>query len=77
MKKKPLIKEAFLKKISGDEFKTNKDINNAPWKYKKDKHNISLEIGMFAKVLTGLCLENNLGVSYQLCFKDWKYFAYS
>lgn len=27
----------FLKKISGDEFKTNKDINNAPWKYKKDK----------------------------------------
>jgi hypothetical protein len=44
-----------------------------PQKYKKDKHNISLEIGMFAKVLTGLCLENNLGVSYQLCFKDWKY----
>jgi len=42
-------------------------------KYKKDKHNISLEIGMFAKVLTGLCLENNLGVSYQLCFKDWQY----
>jgi len=28
---------------------------------------------MFAKVLTGLCLENNLGVSYQLCFKDWQY----
>ena len=44
-----------------------------PKKYKKDKHNISLEIGMFAKVLTGLCLENNLGVSYQLCFKDWQY----
>ena len=44
-----------------------------PQKYKKDKHNISLEIGMFAKVLTGLCLENKLGVSYQLCFKDWKY----
>lgn len=42
-------------------------------KYKKDKHNISLEIGMFAKILTGLCLENNLGVSYQLCFKDWQY----
>ena len=44
-----------------------------PKKYKKDKHNISLEIGMFAKVLTGFCLENNLGVSYQLCFKDWQY----
>tara|TARA_B100000900_G_scaffold354841_1_gene323772 strand:- start:417 stop:992 length:576 start_codon:yes stop_codon:yes gene_type:complete len=44
-----------------------------PQKYKKDKHNISLEIGMFAKILTGLCLENELGVSYQLCFKDWQY----
>ena len=44
-----------------------------PKKYKKDKHNISLEIGMFAKVLTGFCLENNLGVSYQLCFRDWQY----
>ena len=28
---------------------------------------------MFAKILSGLCLENNLGVSYQLCFKDWTY----
>lgn len=44
-----------------------------PKKYKKEKHNVSLEIGMFAKILTGLCLENNLGVSYQLCFKDWEY----
>ena len=44
-----------------------------PKKYKKDKHNISLEIGMFAKILTGFCLENNLGVSYQLCFRDWQY----
>jgi len=39
--------------------------------YKKEKHNVSLEIGMFAKVLTGLCMENNLGVSYQLCFHNW------
>lgn len=44
-----------------------------PKKYKKEKHNVSLEIGMFTKILTGLCLENNLGVSYQLCFKDWVY----
>ena len=42
-----------------------------PQKYKKEKHNVSLEIGMFAKVLTGLCMENNLGVSYQLCFHNW------
>ena len=27
----------FLKRISGNEFKTNKNINNAPWKYRKDK----------------------------------------
>ena len=44
-----------------------------PKKYKKDKHEITLEVGMFAKVLTGLCLEKGLGVSYQLCFKDWEY----
>ena len=34
-----------------------------------------IEVGMFAKTLTGLCLENNLDVSYTKCFssksKDW------
>lgn len=28
---------SFLKKISGKEFKTNKDIKNAPWEHRKDK----------------------------------------
>lgn len=35
----------------------------------------SIEVGMFAKTLTGLCLENNLDVSYTKCFsqnyKNW------
>mgnify|MGYP001185140337 FL=1 len=34
-----------------------------------------IEVGMFAKTLTGLCLENNLDVSYTKCFsqnyKNW------
>ncbi len=34
-----------------------------------------IEVGMFAKTLTGLCLENDLDVSYTKCFsqdcKDW------
>lgn len=28
----------------------------------------NMEVGMFAKLLTGLCLEKNLAVSYTLCF---------
>ena len=36
----------------------------------------SIEVGMFAKTLTGLCLENNLDISYTKCFsidkRDWK-----
>ena len=28
----------------------------------------SIEVGMFATILTGLCMENNLSVSYTLCF---------
>ena len=31
-------------------------------------HNKSMEVGMFATILTGLCLEKNLSVSYTLCF---------
>ena len=35
----------------------------------------SIEVGMFAKILTTLCLENNLDVTYTKCFsanyKDW------
>ena len=35
----------------------------------------SIEVGMFATILTGLCMENNFGVSYQLCFgvNKWKH----
>ena len=44
-----------------------------PKLYKTEKNNVCLEIGMFAKVLTGLCMENNLGVSYQTCFINWIY----
>ena len=35
----------------------------------------SIEVGMFAKTLTGLCLENDLDVTYTKCFspfyEDW------
>lgn len=30
----------------------------------------SLEIGMWSKIFTGLCLENNIDVSYLKCFND-------
>jgi|TARA_B100001778_G_scaffold234880_1_gene195759 hypothetical protein len=30
--------------------------------------NKALEVGMFSKILTGLCLEKDLAVSYTLCF---------
>ena len=33
-----------------------------------DIPNKSMEVGMFATLLTGLCLEKNLSVSYTLCF---------
>ena len=29
---------------------------------------MAIEIGMFSKILTTLCLENNIDVSYLLCF---------
>lgn len=33
-----------------------------------DTHTKCIEVGMFASILTGLCLEKNLAVSYTLCF---------
>ena len=36
--------------------------------YKWQKIDYSIEIGMFASVLTGLCIENKIDVSYLLCF---------
>tara|TARA_B110000285_G_scaffold144206_1_gene161092 strand:- start:621 stop:1283 length:663 start_codon:yes stop_codon:yes gene_type:complete len=36
----------------------------------------AIEVGMFSKILTGLCLENNLDVTYTKCFstnyKNWE-----
>ena len=38
--------------------------------YKWQKIDYSIEIGMFASVLTGLCMENKIDVSYLLCFPN-------
>ena len=46
-----------------------------PIKYrtsKSNRENVALEIGMFAKVLTALCMEKDFQVSYLLCFSTWK-----
>ena len=46
-----------------------------PIKYRtsnSNRENVALEIGMFAKVLTALCMEKDFQVSYLLCFTDWK-----
>jgi len=40
-------------------------------KDRKEDHRVSIEVGMFAKVLTTIALENNINVSYQLCFPDF------
>ena len=47
----------------------------------KNLETTHIEIGMFASILTGLCLENNLSVSYTLCKpsakdKGWKDFNF-
>ena len=53
-----------------------------PKEYKKLDKDVGIEIGMFSKVLTVLCLEKNIDVSYLLCFppydKDerWKEFDF-
>lgn len=39
--------------------------------YRNDVATISTEIGMFATILTGLCMENNLDVSYIKCYPSW------
>lgn len=31
----------------------------------------SIEVGMYSTILSGLCLENNLEISYLKCFKSW------
>jgi hypothetical protein len=33
----------------------------------------SIEVGMFTKILAGLCLENGLGISYIRSFPDWSW----
>ena len=39
--------------------------------YQRAKIPTSLEVGMFASILTGLALESKLSVSYLLCFPDF------
>lgn len=39
-----------------------------PKRYKNFDKDVAIEIGMFSKILTALCLENNIDVSYLLCF---------
>jgi len=43
-----------------------------PINYNKMTNGTSIEVGMFAKVLTLLCIENNIDVSYTLCFPSWQ-----
>lgn len=31
----------------------------------------SIEVGMYSSILAGLCLENNLEISFLKCFKSW------
>jgi hypothetical protein len=57
----------FLKKISGNEFKTNKDINNAPWKYRKDKK-LKFFFVKFKKEIIGVMVIINFKFSRHLSF---------
>jgi ribosomal protein S18 acetylase RimI-like enzyme len=57
----------FLKKISGDEFKTNKDINSAPWKYRKDKK-FKFFFVKFKKAIVGAIVIINFKFSRHLSF---------
>ena len=41
-------------------------------KYKSQKSQVGIEIGMFSKILTALCLEKELHVSYLLCFPTFR-----
>jgi len=40
-------------------------------RYRNQKSQTGIEIGMYAKVLTALCMEKDLQVSYLLCYPDW------
>jgi len=44
---------------------------NNPKEYRK-AGDVYIEIGMFAKMLTTYCLEQDIDVSYTRCFPDWK-----
>ena len=57
----------FLKKISVNEFKTNKDINNAPWKYRKDKK-LKFFFVKFKKEIIGVIVIINFKFSRHLSF---------
>jgi hypothetical protein len=43
-----------------------------PKKYKRWGTEIGIEVGMFTEILTALCLENNIDVSFLLCFDKGK-----
>ena len=43
-----------------------------PKLYNNTKSAACIEVGMFSKILTGLCLEKNINVSYTLCFPDYE-----
>lgn len=42
-----------------------------PERYKSESNTVNIEIGMFASILTGLCMEKGLDVSYIKCYPDW------
>ena len=44
-----------------------------PELYNNMRSMTAIEIGMFSKVLTSLCLEKNIDVSYQLCFPEYSH----
>ena len=41
-----------------------------PEKYRTRGMEVGIEIGMFSKILTSLCMEYDFDVSYLLCFSD-------
>lgn len=41
-----------------------------PLVYRKKGLEVGIEVGMFSKILTSLCMENGFDVSYLLCFSE-------